>query len=57
MPYSWKGWTGPSPETREFGWDDNFDEVGMGAGVPAVHEAFICLVEYSVVAQLLGPPL
>ena len=28
--------TGPSPVIREFGWDGDFDEVGVGAGVPAV---------------------
>ncbi len=50
-----KGWTGPSSEACEFGWDSDFDEVGVGAGVmQTVYSASICLVEYSVVAQLLG---
>ena len=46
--------TGPSPEACECGWDSNFDEFGMGASVLAVYSASICLVEYGVVAHLLG---
>ncbi len=49
-----EGRTNPSPVTREFGWDGDFDEGGMGAGMPGVYEAPICLVEHSVVTQLLG---
>ena len=46
--------TGPSPVTSEFGWDGNFDEVGVGAGVPVIYSTPVRLDRRSVVAQLLG---
>ena len=48
---------GPSPVTREFGWDGDFDEVGVRAGVPVIYSAPLRLDRHSVVAQLLGLPL
>ena len=49
--------TGPRPVTREFGWDGDFDEVGVGGGVQVIYSTHVRLDRHSVVAQLLGPPL
>jgi hypothetical protein len=49
--------TGPSPITREFSWDGDFDEVGVGAGVPIIYSTRVRLDRHNVVAQLLGLPL
>ncbi len=49
--------TGPNPVTGEFGWDGDFDEVGVGAGVPVVYSILVRLDRHSVVAQLFGLPL
>ena len=43
--------------TREFDWDGDIDEVGLGAGVLAINSTLVCLDMQSVVAQLLGLPL
>jgi hypothetical protein len=48
---------GPSPETRELGLDNGFDAVGMGANMPVIYVAPICLVGHGVVTQLFGVPL
>ena len=49
--------TGLSPVTGEFGWDGDYDEVGVGAGVPFIYTTHIRLDRHSMVAQLLGLPL
>ena len=49
--------TGPSPATGEFGWDGDFNEVGVGAGVPVIYSTHVRLGRHLVVAQLLGLPL
>ena len=50
--------TGHRPVTREFGWDGDFDEVGVGAGgVQVIHSTHVRLDRHSVVAQLLCPHL
>ena len=46
--------TGPSPGTRECGWDGDFDEVGAGTGVPVIYSTHVGLDRQSVGAQLLG---
>ena len=49
--------TVPSPGTRDFGWDGDVDEVGVGAGVPVIYSTHVRLDMQSVGAQLLGIPL
>ena len=49
--------TGPSPGTREFGWDGDFDQVGAETGVPIIYSTHVRLDRQSVGAQLLGLPL
>ena len=45
---------GSIPGTREFNWDSDFDEVGLGAGVPVVYATHLCLDMHVVIARLLS---
>ncbi len=47
-----ESWTGSIPVTREFCWDSDFDEVGLGSGVPVVYVTRVCLEMHVVIAQL-----
>ena len=38
--------------TREFVWDSDFDEVGLGANVSAIYATRVCLDMHVVIAQL-----
>ena len=40
------------PGSREFGWDSDFDERGLGSGVPLVCATRVCLDMHVVIAQL-----
>jgi hypothetical protein len=46
--------TGSIPGTREFGWDSDFDGVGLGAGAPVLYATRVCLDMHVVIAQLLS---
>ena len=56
IPYG-ERWTGSIPGTREFGWDNDFDEIGLGAGVPDVCATRVCLDMHVVIAQFSSPEL
>ena len=44
--------TGSIPGTREFGWDSDFDEVGLGAGVLVVYAVRVYIDMHVVISQL-----
>ena len=49
-----EGRTGASPDTREFSWGSDLDEVGLEAGMPGTHATHVCLDMHNVVALMCG---